>query len=299
MIRILLTGRNGQVGWELERSLQPIGAVTAVDRNRCDLLDLDALRATLDEVRPQLIVNAAAYTAVDKAQSEPEQAFRVNAEAPGLMAEWAARHGAALVHFSTDYVFSGEGNAPYTETDTVAPLSVYGQSKLAGEQAVQSSGCPHFILRTSWVYGSRGHNFLRTILRLASERDELRIVDDQWGAPTWARSIADATACLIAAASSQGGDLSSRIQDRGGVFHLTSGGSTTWHGFARAILEHSGTAQRVRLVPIRSEEYPTPARRPGNSRLSGEKIEVNWGIRLPDWSESLRLCLADMPATGR
>jgi dTDP-4-dehydrorhamnose reductase len=215
------------------------------------------------------------------------------------MAEWATRHGAALVHFSTDYVFSGEGNVPYTETDAVAPLSVYGQSKLAGEQAVQSSGCPHFILRTSWVYGSRGHNFLRTILRLASERDELRIVDDQWGAPTWARSIADATACLIAAANSQGGDLSSRIQDRGGIFHLTSDGSTTWHGFARAILGLSGTAQRVRLVPIRSEEYPTPARRPGNSRLSGEKIEVNWGIRLPDWSESLRLCLADMPATGR
>jgi len=298
-MRILLTGRNGQVGWELERSLQSLGRVIALARADCDLADLDALRKTLDRSQPYLIVNPAAHTAVDKAESEAELAFRLNAEAPAVMADWAKRHGAAFVHFSTDYVFDGSLERPYVEDDGTKPLSVYGRSKLAGEEAIQESGCPHLILRTSWVYGLRGHNFLRTMLRLAGERDALSVVSDQFGAPTWCRSIADATACLIAMARSTPEGLEHALRARGGVFHLTCSGATTWHGFTRAILDETGRAARVRLSECTSDQYPTVARRPKNSCLSGEKLQAAWGVHMPDWKEALRLCLGEMAVGGQ
>ena len=211
------------------------------------------------------------------------------------MAQWAARHGAVLIHYSTDYVFDGRLERPYSESDATEPLSVYGRSKLEGEDAIRATGCPHLILRTSWVYGIRGRNFLRTILRLARERDELRIVDDQFGAPTWCRAIADATGAIVARAG-QGG-LAAVLASGGGVVNLACGGSTTWHGFACATLAHFGERfGRVRLVAITTEQYPTPARRPRNSRLSGQRLNEQWGVRMPDWQDALALCLAGADA---
>lgn len=294
-MRILLTGRAGQVGWELERALQVIGDVNAFDRAGCDLTDPDALLAVLNETRPQLIVNAAAYTAVDKAESEPELAHLVNAKAPGRMASWAAQHQAVLIHFSTDYVFDGTLERPYLEGDATAPLSTYGQSKLAGEQAIQAAGCAYLILRTSWVYGSRGRNFLRTVLRLAEERDELRIVSDQHGAPTWSRSLADAVLAVVADAAASGRrDMYAALLQRSGVFHVTNGGCTSWHGFASAIMKHRDVDHRVSIIPITTEEYPTPARRPANSRMSNAKFESTWRLKLPHWESALALCLSEV-----
>ncbi|NVD98932.1 dTDP-4-dehydrorhamnose reductase [Massilia sp. BJB1822] len=285
-MKILLTGRNGQVGYELERSLQGLGTVVALERSRLDLSDLDQLRAVIRAEQPQLIVNPAAYTAVDKAESEPALAYRINAEAPALMAEEAKRLGAALVHYSTDYVFPGNDATARAEGDATGPLNVYGASKLAGEQAIAAAGIPHLIFRTSWVYGMRGKNFLLTMLRLAREREELRIVDDQHGAPTWSRTIADSTALVLAQARAGGPDW---WRQHSGLYHLSSQGQTTWFGFTQAILEEAGIA--CRLQPITTADYPLPAPRPQYSVLSSAKL-THQLCQLPHWREALRLCMS-------
>jgi dTDP-4-dehydrorhamnose reductase len=285
-MKILVTGKSGQVGYELMRSLQPLGEVSGVDRQEMDLSDLDQVREVIRRVQPRLIVNPAAYTAVDKAETEPELAMRINALAPGVMAEEATKLGAAIVHYSTDYVFDGSKQGPYTEADQPCPLNVYGRTKLAGEQAIAAAGVPYLIFRTSWVYGMRGKNFLLTMLRLAAERDELRIVADQYGAPTWCRTLADTTACILSQAR-VASDSNAWWRDNGGLYHLTSQGATTWHGFADALLDQA--EKKPALVPISSSEYPVPAARPGNSRLSCELLIKKFG-HLPHWREALRLC---------
>jgi dTDP-4-dehydrorhamnose reductase len=282
-VRILLTGKNGQVGWELARALPAIGTVSAFDRTSLDLSQPDQIVARVREVRPDLIVNAAAYTAVDGAESEPDVAGRVNGAAPGVLAEEAKRLGALLVHYSTDYVFDGAQPAPYVETDTPSPINAYGRSKLEGERAIQASGCRHLILRTSWVYGLRGSNFLLTILRLARERPELRVVDDQVGTPTWSRDIAGATVRLAGLAAARGD---------GGLFHLVAAGATSWFGFAREILASRGIATPVRA--IRTSDFPTAAKRPANSRLCADLMREHWGIALPEWRSSMLGCLQDL-----
>lgn len=285
--KILLTGQNGQVGWELERTLATLGEVVAVDRAGMDLSDPDSIRDVVRAVKPDLIVNPAAYTAVDKAESEPDLAMAVNGIAPGVMAEEVKRLGGALIHYSTDYVFDGTGDRPYLEDDQPNPLSVYGKTKLAGEQAIRDSGVPHLILRTSWVYGMRGRNFLLTMLRLARERDELRVVDDQIGAPTWSRMIAEATAQILA----RHGD---GIDDVSGLYHLTASGQTSWCGFTRAIVENHPDPVRPTptLIPIATSEYPLPAPRPLYSLMSNDKLRRTFGIGLSSWSDALALCLA-------
>jgi dTDP-4-dehydrorhamnose reductase len=277
-VKIMITGPTGQVGWELAPPLGALGEVVALDRSALDLADPDAIRARVRELRPDVIVNAAAYTAVDRAESEPALALAVNGRAPGVLAEEAKALGALLVHYSTDYVFDGTKGAPYTEDDLPNPLSVYGRTKLEGERAIQASGCRQLILRTSWVYAGRGHNFLLTMLRLGAERRELRVVDDQRGAPTWARDIATATVRLLA-------------QPPAGLFHLTAAGETTWHGFACEIMRLAGLAPVVHR--IRSDEYPTAARRPANSVLDNARVK-SAGIVLPPWQESLARCLAEI-----
>lgn len=284
---ILLTGVNGQIGWELRRALAPLGRVVGLDSRALDLADPHAIRATVRAIAPRLIVNPAAYTAVDRAESEPQRARAVNAMAPGVLAEEASRCGAILVHYSTDYVFDGRKAGPYLEDDAPNPLNVYGASKLEGEQAIAASGARHLILRTSWVYGARGGNFLLTMQRLMQERPELKIVDDQIGAPSWSRMIAEATAQVLAQCLSP-----ARGADRPepwGTYHLTNAGETSWHGFATAIAELGGYA--TRLTPIPTSEYPTPARRPANSRLDNGKLARVFGLRLPDWREALKLCM--------
>lgn len=288
-MKILLTGSTGQVGYELARSLQGLGEVVAVDRNVMDLSDLDQVRDVIRTVRPQLIVNPAAYTAVDKAESEPELAYRVNAEAPGLMAQEARLLGAAMVHYSTDYVFDGTAPTARGEDDATGPVNVYGASKLAGEQAIAAAGIDYLIFRTSWVYGMRGKNFLLTMLRLAKEREELRVVADQHGAPTWTRTIADTTALVLAQAAAdarRGG--TDWWRENSGVYHLSAQGQTTWCEFTQAIVEAAGLDCRV--LPIGSADYPTPARRPQHSVMSSERLMARFG-RLPDWKEALHLCL--------
>ncbi|WP_250452133.1 dTDP-4-dehydrorhamnose reductase [Caballeronia sp. ATUFL_M2_KS44] len=287
---ILLTGVNGQVGFELARTLQGLGRVVAVDRSRLDLGDLDQVRRVVREVKPALIVNPAAYTAVDKAESDVEAAMRANGEAPGVLAEEAKRLGAALVHYSTDYVFDGTKESAYVEDDAVNPQNIYGKSKLAGEQAIAASGCDHLIFRTSWVYGARGKNFLLTMLRLGAERDELSVVADQIGAPTWSVTIAALTANVLAQAVA--GDDGWWAQ-KSGVYHLTAGGSTSWHGFAQAIFALSASEKKPEVKPIPASAYPTPAKRPANSRMSNRKLLDTFGLQAPDWQEALRLSLAD------
>lgn len=283
-MKILLTGASGQVGYELQRSLQGLGEVIAVDRARMDLADLDQVRSVVRAVRPNLIVNPAAYTAVDKAESEPALARTINALAPAVLAEEAKALGAAMVHYSTDYVFDGTREGAYVETDQPNPVSVYGRTKLEGEQAIAAAGIPHLILRTSWVYGMRGKNFLLTMLRLASEREELRVVNDQHGAPTWSRTIAEITSLVLARSPEQGW-----WERNSGIYHLTSAGTTTWFQFATAIMEQ---AQRdCRLIPIKSEEYPQPAARPANSSLNCEKL-TRQVITLPEWRRALALCMS-------
>jgi dTDP-4-dehydrorhamnose reductase len=283
----MLTGKNGQVGWELQRALAPLGDVVALDRSQLDLANPNQIRERVREIKPGLIVNAAAYTAVDRAEEEPEPAMAVNGIAPGLLAEEARRSGAGIVHYSTDYVFDGAKTTPYTEDDTPNPINEYGRSKLAGELSIQAAGAPYLILRTSWVYGMRGKNFLLTILRLAREREELRIVDDQIGAPTWSRMIAETTARILSA-----GPLS--LADISGVYHLTASGSTSWYGFAKAILalDPNPTEQVCqRQRPIPTAEYPTPARRPAYSVLSNDRLKAAFGLVLPGWEQGLKLAL--------
>ena len=285
--RILLTGANGQVGWELRRTLGALGEVVALDSRTMDLSKAEAVRDTVRAIAPAIIVNPAAYTAVDKAESEPERAHAVNAVAPGVLAEEAARLGALLVHYSTDYVFDGTGEAPWREDDATGPLNVYGATKLAGEQAIAAAGCRHLIFRTSWVYGARGSNFLLTMRRLMRERPELKIVADQIGAPTWCRDLAEATAQVLA-------QVRGEDESRWGVYHMTNAGETSWHGFAEAIQaldEFDETATPARLLPIPGSDYPTPARRPLNSRLDNDRLEQAFGLRLRNWREALALCM--------
>lgn len=273
-MRILLSGRNGQVGRELERLLAPLGEVIATDRAMLDLADAEAIRRMVRETRPEVVVNAAAYTAVDRAESEPEAAMRINGTAPGVFAAEAGRLGALLVHYSTDYVFDGTKATPYVEEDPTHPLNVYGRSKLEGERAIHASGCRHVVLRTSWIYSARGSNFLRTILRRAREQSELRVVNDQIGAPTSAAAIARATALILGRRGPEG------------VFHASASGQTSWHGFAEAIVARAGLSARV--VGIRSEDYPSAARRPCNSLLDNAKLRTLFGIVLDDWQQQLR-----------
>lgn len=284
-MKILLLGKDGQVGWELQRSLAPLGqllALNARSQSHCgDLANPAGLAETVRAYAPDVIVNAAAYTAVDKAESEREQAFRVNAEAVGVLARAAADVGALLVHYSTDYVFPGHGTRPWREEDAVGPLNAYGESKLAGEQAIQAAGCRYLIFRTCWVYAARGNNFARTMLRLAAERDSLGVIDDQHGAPTGAELIADITAHAITATRAN--------PALAGLYHLAAGGETTWCGYARYVLEHA-TAQGVPLKahagqvnPLTTAAYPTPAKRPANSRLDTRKLQEAFALTLPDW----------------
>ncbi|HEY5998803.1 MAG TPA: dTDP-4-dehydrorhamnose reductase [bacterium] len=294
---ILVTGANGQLGWELRRTLAPLGPLTAVDVAEMPLEDTAAIRRVVREVRPALIVNAAAYTAVDRAEDEPELAMAVNGVAPAVLADEAKRLGAAIVHYSTDYVFDGAKPGAYDEGDTPRPLGVYGETKLAGEEGVRGAGVPHLILRTSWVYGARGANFLRTILRAAAAGKPLRVVDDQRGAPTWCRMLAEATALALV----QTGAVlrPDALEDYGGTYHLAGGGETTWHGFAVALLELAPPAVRAAcpgITPVPTSAWPTKARRPANSRLDCTRFRDTFGLALPDWRDSLALVMAEIPA---
>jgi dTDP-4-dehydrorhamnose reductase len=289
-MKILLLGAGGQVGWELRETLRPLGEVTTTERNgpcdvALDLTDLDALSALLDRVQPALIVNAAAYTAVDQAESEPELANQINAEVPALLGRWAAEHGALVTHYSTDYVFDGTKDGAYVETDTPNPLGVYGRTKLAGDEALISSGCDHLILRVSWVYGERGRNFLLTMQRLMAERDALNIVDDQIGAPTWCRRIAETTGSAL------GRLLGSEAARRtlGGLYHLAPAGETSWFGFASAIRDAGGFD--CKLTPITTAEYPTPAARPANSRLDTGRLQQAFRTIPSTWNDDFADCL--------
>jgi dTDP-4-dehydrorhamnose reductase len=287
-MKILLTGINGQIGWELRRTLAPFGQVLAADRSMLDLACSDSIRRIIRGVQPDLIVNPAAYTAVDKAESEPELAMAINGVAPGIMAEEARRLGIPLVHFSTDYVFDGDKPEPYLEEDAPNPQNVYGATKLSGERAVAATGAQHLILRTGWVYGLRGRNFLLTMQRLARERAEVGVVYDQFGAPTWSRLIAEATALAVARWLDQ-----PDMKTKSGVYHLSCGGHTSWHGFTAAILSHmyqeGGNWAKLKAIP--GEAYPAQARRPANSVLSNAKLQSVFGLQLPDWADALALCL--------
>jgi dTDP-4-dehydrorhamnose reductase len=303
-LRLLITGANGQVGWHLQRTLAPMGEVMAIDIQEVDLTDLNAVARTVRDFAPDIVVNAAAYTAVDKAESEPELARAINVAAPEQIAKECARTGALLVHYSTDYVYDGSKPSPYEEADATGPLSVYGQTKLEGDQAIMASGCAHIILRTTWVYDVRGKNFLRTALRLAREKEELRMVGDQYGAPTWARGLAESTTIILARLLER---KSATRSWQSGLFHLTASGQTSWAGFAQAILEDyedllawpaetgefGGPLKAKRVVAITTEQYQTPARRPHNSVLSNAKIQAAFGIALPDWRAQLRLAMQD------
>lgn len=297
-MRILVIGRDGQLAFELRRSLVCLGELVALDRQSnppLDLADSASVRAAIRHCRPQLVVNAAAYTAVDRAEQEPDPAFRINGEAPGILAEEAAAIGASLIHYSTDYVFSGTAREPYHEDDPTDPVNVYGRSKLAGEEAIRAVGLPHLILRTAWVYGRRGHNFLLTMLRLLGEREALRVVDDQQGAPTWSRLIAQATALILARSFSPQGF---EPPNGSGTYHLTCAGQTSWYGFAERIrtlaIERGLLPETAAcLEPIPTSLYPTPARRPAWSVLAGDKLLKDFGIALPDWDLALALCLEE------
>lgn len=301
-MKILLIGKNGQVGWELQRTLAPLGQVMALGRSQLDLTDAAAVRQTVRSIAPQLIVNAAAYTAVDQAEAEPELAIAINGVAPGILAAEAGRSGSVFIHYSTDYVFDGAKQSPYQESDRPDPLNVYGQTKLAGEQAIQAVGGHYYILRTSWVYGLRGKNFLLTILRLAQERDTLRVVNDQLGAPTWSRLIAAATAQILAQTCAKRPALPLADPAPPGIYHLTAAGVTSWHEFAQTILECRAACHpeltALKLNPsqiqaIPTSEYPTPAQRPRYSVLDNRKISQEFGLQLPPWRVQLELAVRD------
>jgi dTDP-4-dehydrorhamnose reductase len=295
-MKILLLGKNGQVGWELQRSLAPLGELVALDadsKELCgDFTDLDGLANTVRAVVPDVIVNAAAHTAVDKAESEPQLARTINALASGLLAQEAKRANALMIHYSTDYVFDGNGDKPWLETDSVAPLNVYGTTKLEGEQLIQQSGCRHLIFRTSWVYGARGGNFAKTMLKLARERDSLSIIDDQIGAPTGADLLADITAHAIRTAQ-QRPELS-------GLYHLVAGGETSWHGYASFVIDYArrnGVTLKVvpdAIKPVSTSAFPTPARRPHNSRMDTTKLQRAFDLYLPSWQNGVTRMLTEI-----
>jgi dTDP-4-dehydrorhamnose reductase len=298
--RILLLGRTGQVGWELNRSLLPLGELIALSRAEADFSRPESLRQIVRDAGADIIVNAVAYTAVDNAESEESLAHLVNADAPTVLAEEAHRSNATLVHYSTDYVFDGTKPEPYVEDDRPNPINAYGRTKLAGEQNIQASGCRHLILRTSWVYSARGQNFVKTILGLAQQRDELRIVADQFGTPTSARFIADVTSQILS--KIQPTD-SLRAAEFRGAYHLTPFSFTSWHGFANAVLAAEKNSLRnsinlPKLTPITTAEYPLPAPRPKNSRLNCDKLSTRFGIHLPHWEVVARLCLGEITERG-
>jgi dTDP-4-dehydrorhamnose reductase len=295
-LKIVIVGRNGQLAWEAQQRFQGLGEVICVGRPEVDLTDIEGLRAEICRIRPSVLVNAAAYTAVDQAESEREAAMKINSDAPAAMAEEAKRLGALFITYSTDYVFDGKSASPYKETDRTVPLNVYGASKLSGERAVEAVGGSHLIFRTSWVYGARGKNFLKTILKLATERPELRIVDDQVGAPTWSRDLADATRKiieqLVTKSTTEKISIGDALGDRRGVYHMTAAGSVSWCGFATAIVEERGKrsfgkGNLAKIVPIPTSDYPTPAARPQNSRLCNDKLKNVFGVTLPQWRTSL------------
>lgn len=296
-MKLLLLGKDGQVGWELQRSLAPLGRLTALGRHGADGLcgdlgDLEGLAATVRRLQPDVIVNAAAYTAVDRAETETDLAWRINAAAPAVLAHEAVACDALLVHFSSDYVFDGSGERPWREDDTPAPLNHYGRTKLAGDQAIQQSGCRHLILRTSWVYAARGGNFIRTMLRLARERERLAVVDDQWGAPTGAELIADVSAHAIVKVQAR--------PENAGLYHLAAGGPTCWRDYAQYLFEQ---ARRLRpdlplavheVAGVSTCDYPTPARRPLNSRLDTRRLQTAFGLVLPPWQGGVRRALEEI-----
>jgi len=292
-MRILLTGKNGQVGGELNTILTPLGEVTATGRNEMDLSDPNQIRRTIRQISPELIINAGAYTAVDKAESEPELAQAINGIAPGILAEEAKKLGAVLIHYSTDYAYNGKmRNDPYIESAPPAPINAYGKTKLEGDKAIERSGVPHLIFRTAWVYSRDGKSFLQTILRLAKKKKELRIVNDQMGTPTWCRNIAYATGEIIKQLVAKGKDsLPETVSGISGVYHMTCGGQTSWHGFARSILDLANPDPMPRLLAIPTTEYPTPAVRPAYSVLSNAKLEETFGAVLPRWEDALKQCL--------
>ena len=300
-MKILLLGASGQVGWELRRSLALLGEVVAPSRHSIeicgDLGNLLGLADTVQRVRPNVIVNAAAHTAVDKAESEPELARTLNALAPAVLAEEAAKLGALLVHYSTDYVFDGSGTRSWVEADTPAPLNIYGQTKLEGERLIQAA-CPrHLIFRTSWVYAARGGNFAKTMLRLAQERESLSVIDDQFGAPTGAELLADATAHTIRQVMRNSAGV--------GLYHLAAGGETTWHGYAKFVLDHAAQAQQAMKIvaktvePVATSAFPTPAKRPHNSRLDTSKFQATFGLRLPHWQQGVARLLDEVLGGGK
>jgi dTDP-4-dehydrorhamnose reductase len=309
---ILLIGTNGQVGRELHRMLPRVGEVTALDRTRLNLTQPEEIRRAIRTFHPAYIVNAAAYTAVDKAESEESAARSINAEAPAVMAEEAKKIGAALIHFSTDYVFDGSKTSPYDEDDPANPQNVYGRTKLAGERAIQSSGAAHLILRTAWVYATEGKNFLLTILRLATQREELRIVRDQIGAPTLAGELARATTNILAQISGGGASGTVSLGDVSGIYHMTAAGETSWYDFASAILQEAATIPVAcpwfanatsglpliarRIIPITTNDYPTPARRPAYSVLSNVRLNRTFSLQLPDWRTQLHSVFVNPPA---
>lgn len=295
-MKILLLGKNGQVGWELQRSLAPLGELIALDRHCTkwcgDLAKLPGLAETVQQVRPDVIVNAAAHTAVDKAEDEPALARLINALAPGVLACEAQKLGAWLVHYSTDYVFDGSGSRPWREADTPAPLSVYGQSKLEGEQLIAANCSKHLIFRTSWVYAARGGNFAKTMLRLAQERERLTVIDDQFGAPTGAELLADVSAHAIR-------QVLQRPQDAG-LYHLAAAGETTWHGYAKHVLTHAGRAHIAtnmivkEVLPVPTMAFPTSARRPHNSRLDTARLQTTFALALPAWQQGVDRMLEEI-----
>jgi dTDP-4-dehydrorhamnose reductase len=295
-MKLLVTGANGQVGWELARSLMPLGKVKPLVRPDCDFVYPEKLPALIEDLRPDVIVNAAAYTAVDKAEDEEHLASTINATAVGVLAAAARKINALLVHYSTDFVFDGSKLGPYREDDLPNPINAYGCSKLAGEKALEEVGGDYLILRISWVYAARGHNFVRTMLRLMPERDQLNIVNDQVGGPTWARNIADATAHIVGQAKHErtAGSFTS------GIFHLSAFGSTSWHGLATAVKEAAvgcgilSQACLSALHPVPTEGYPLPAARPKNSCLDGEKVRKRFGISMPKWEQALKRCLKEI-----
>jgi dTDP-4-dehydrorhamnose reductase len=296
--RILLTGATGQVGGELLETLKPLGEVIAPARSAMDLSNAASVREMIRAVRPRWIVNPGAYTAVDKAESEPDLAYAINAEAVKVIGQEAKAINAGVIHYSTDYVFDGSGSAPYRETDSTRPLSVYGASKLAGEKALAESGAGHIVFRTSWVYGSRGKNFLLTILKLARERETLRVVADQYGAPTWSRDLARMTAEVTGRceAAARGRELSAVLADIGGIYHAAGAGETTWYGFAaeavRLRQEKEPAVRFAKVEAITTAEYPTPAKRPANSRMNCTRLTEQFGWKMMDWQNSLRKVLA-------
>jgi dTDP-4-dehydrorhamnose reductase len=298
--RMLVTGGTGQLGGELLRILKPLGEIVAPARTTMDLADTASVRDAIRSVRPRWIVNPGAYTAVDKAESEPDLAYAINAEAVKVIGEEAQKLGAGVIHFSTDYVFDGQGTAPYVETDSSGPIGVYGASKLAGEKALTESGAAHMIFRTSWVYGARGKNFLLTILKLARERETLRIVADQHGAPTWSRDLARMTERVIGQCEleAQNAEFRAVISDLGGIYHAAGSGETTWFGFAEEAvrlqrMKESGV-RFAEIEGISTTEYPTPAKRPANSRLNCKKLSERFGWTMMHWKDSLREVLSEL-----